>query len=157
MCICRERNGKRTPKELETKRTGTNEHVSADVHFNTVETGFEQQLGFEKNRQSDLQKRLTQAEREIAQLRRHLQGAAAGCAQGFVKCFLRVPQAVGPMLQLLCYPSKQCNGWPVELSENFRNKLLPQTVLINSAQFKFEGYSHNNVKFSYKISLLLFC
>ena len=95
MCICRERNGKRTPKELETKRTGTNEHVSADVHFNTVETGFEQQLGFEKNRQSDLQKRLTQAEREIAQLRRHLQGAAAGCAQGFVKCFLRVPQAVG--------------------------------------------------------------
>ena len=65
----------RREREKNTKITGnegTNEHVSADVHFNTVETGFEQQLGFEKNRQSDLQKRLTQAEREIAQLRRDM-------------------------------------------------------------------------------------
>ena len=48
-------------------------HLQTLMHkIRLLERSHKQQLGSEKNRQSDLQKRLTQADREIAQLRRDM-------------------------------------------------------------------------------------
>ena len=44
-------------------------------------------------------------------IKKIIQDAASGCSEGLVESFINVPQAIGPILQLPCCPSKQ-------LSEN---------------------------------------
>ena len=57
----------------------------------------------------------------------HVQSRAATFSRGLVKCFLRVPPALGQYLQLQCCPCKQ-GKLSKKILQNPRNKLPPQTV-----------------------------
>ena len=56
----------------------------------------------------------------------YLQSGASACSKALAEYFIKVPQAVGPILQLMCCPNQQWSACDMELSEKQLTKPLEQ-------------------------------